>query len=208
VKLTKSGYTDFSAPATVAAGKTTPVSATLQQGTSPTGTGTITVTSDPTGAGVNLDGWQKGTTPTSIQNVKAGSHTIILSKAGYADFIGTANVVADKTTTVIASLKTVSDTTPEGTGKITVSSNPVGANVYLDGQSQGTTPLTLQSVPAGPHNVLLTMSKYKEVPRSVQVTAGSDSQIVVDMAKDTPGFGVVLAIAALGILLVVSRRKK
>ncbi len=46
----------------------------------------ISVTTDPPGARVYLDGKPRGTTPLEIENVTAGEHVIKLSKAGYDDF--------------------------------------------------------------------------------------------------------------------------
>ena len=48
-------------------------------------TGSISVTSTPSGASVYLDGSYKGATPKTLRGVSAGSHTIKLSKSGYRD---------------------------------------------------------------------------------------------------------------------------
>lgn len=74
--------------------------------TSPTNmTGTIQISSTPTGASVFLDGTSKGvTTNCSLTNVSAGNHTVKLVKDGYVDYQGTATVTAGSTTTFNATL--------------------------------------------------------------------------------------------------------
>ena len=73
--------------------------------TTPEAMGTIRVTSVPTGAKVFLDGTDKGlTTDCTLSNVNTGSHSIKLTKAGYADFQGTATVTAGQTTNFNAAL--------------------------------------------------------------------------------------------------------
>ncbi len=72
-------------------------------GTEPT-TGSIQVSSSPTGAEVFLDGTDKGTAPQTISNVTVGSHTIKLTKEGYRDYTETVNVVGGQTATVNATL--------------------------------------------------------------------------------------------------------
>jgi len=68
-------------------------------------TGSIRVTSNPTGASVFLDGTDKGTiTNCTLTKIQAGNHSVKLVKAGYADFLGTTTVTAGQTATVSATL--------------------------------------------------------------------------------------------------------
>jgi len=87
----KSGYRDSAASITVTAEMNTSVSLTLVQesgGTDSgsTGTGTITLRSDPPGAEVIVDGGRVGATPLMLQNVPAGTHTILLTLRNYNDY--------------------------------------------------------------------------------------------------------------------------
>ena len=76
--------------------------------TNPTTTGTLQVSSTPTGASVFLDGTDKGTvTNCSLTNVTSGNHTVKLVKSGYVDYQGTARVTAGQTTTFSATLTAV-----------------------------------------------------------------------------------------------------
>lgn len=101
IKLSYGGYNDFISTCTITIGQTTTVNAQLKPGSN---TGIITLFSQPSGASINLDGWQKGITPAVIDNLKAGSHQLTLSLAGYADWRQNVSVVGGENTTVQAVL--------------------------------------------------------------------------------------------------------
>jgi len=63
-------------------------------------------------------------------------------------------------------------------GRISVTSDPAGANVYLDNAYKGITPLTLESVPNGNHAIVLRLDRYEESSRWVLVNGNSPSVFV------------------------------
>jgi len=63
---------------------------------------------------------------------------------------------------------------PEGNGTLTVSSDPDGAEVYLDGKFLGNTPATLK-LPIGPHTVQLKSLGHTDWERSIEIL--KDSQL-------------------------------
>jgi serine protease Do len=63
---------------------------------------------------------------------------------------------------------------PEGFGTVAVSSDPDGADVYLDGKFVGNTPETLK-LSAGPHTVVLKSAERVDWERSIEVLR--DSQL-------------------------------
>jgi len=70
--------------------------------------GNITVNSAPTGATILLNGTNTGsTTPATIENIPAGSHTILLQKTGYQDNSQTVTVTDNATSTVSQTLTAV-----------------------------------------------------------------------------------------------------
>jgi hypothetical protein len=101
IKLSFGGYNDFISTCTITIGQTTTLNAQLKPGSN---TGIITIFSQPSGASINLDGWQKGITPAVISNLKAGSHQLTLSQAGYADWKQNVSVLGGENTTVQAVL--------------------------------------------------------------------------------------------------------
>jgi hypothetical protein len=117
VRLSLQGFQDWTGQVLVTAGTTTTVSQTLYATptTSPTytpGTGTLQISSSPTGAQVFLDNVYMGITPITLQQVNAGSHTALLKLTGYADWQVTAQVAAGQTTPITATLIPVTTTKP------------------------------------------------------------------------------------------------
>lgn len=186
VKLTKSGYNDISKAVTVSSGQTAYVSETLYAQK-----GAISISSSPSGASIYLDGTYKGTAPTVLSSIPVGSHTIKLTKSGYNDISKTVTVSAGQTAYVSKTLDTQK-------GSISVSSNPSGANVYLDGTYQGTTTKILSNIPIGSHTIKITKSGYEDKTKTVTVSekpiqiSETLTQVVEDyavydaVAEDTP----------------------
>jgi hypothetical protein len=69
-------------------------------------------------------------------------------------------------------------------GSVYVTSNPSGADVYLDNAYKGFTPLTMDGIPNGNHHVVLRLEGYEEASRPVIVT-GNAKSISVTLAPLT-----------------------
>ncbi len=73
---------------------------------------------------------------------------------------------------------------PSTTGTINVSSNPAGADVFLDGSDTGNaTPTTLYNVSPGSHAVGLVKDGYLDFESSVNVTAGQTSTVNPELQR-------------------------
>jgi hypothetical protein len=70
-------------------------------------------------------------------------------------------------------------------GQISVATNPQNANIYLDGQYKGTSPMTISNVLQGKHTLLLKKDGYNDVSTSVTVTADSQSSISKTLSQKT-----------------------
>jgi len=117
-------------------------------------TGSLTITSNPSGATIYLDGTNTDTiTPATLTGITPGTHTIKLTKQGYCDWFGTVTVTAGTTTLLTATLTLI-------TGSISINSNPSGASIFFDGGPQGTTPTILGGITPGTHTIKLTKQGY------------------------------------------------
>ncbi len=175
IKLTLAGYQDWTESAQVTGGETTNVHATLSQAT-----GSIKVTSSPSGAKIYVDtylGWSsKGQTPNTITSVSPGDYTIKLTLAGYQDWTKEVQVKGGETTYVHATLD-------QATGSISVTSTPSGASISFDGVPiNGITPYTIQNVDPGYHTLKLTLEGYQDWTEAVSVTAGKTVEICATLA--------------------------
>jgi hypothetical protein len=68
---------------------------------------------------------------------------------------------------------------------LTVTSEPSGANVAVDGQQHGRTPLTLRDLAAGQHTVVVTMAGRQTATRTVDLRAGGAHDVVVTLEPET-----------------------
>jgi hypothetical protein len=113
----------------------------------------VTIVSDPAGASVIIDGRGRGLTPLEVSDLSAGRHELVLSRDGYRDY-------------------NTSFTVSSQSGTIVVTSDPVGADVLLDGQSRGRTVeggLALSRVPFGSHSVTAQLSGYRDVTKTLEL---------------------------------------
>ncbi len=67
---------------------------------------------------------------------------------------------------------------------LTVTSDPSGGNVSVDGQSYGRTPLTLRDLPAGTHSVTVTMAGRQPFTRSVDLRPGGSHDVVATLEPE------------------------
>jgi hypothetical protein len=110
VRVALSGYQDYTTSVGVSGATTSHVTAALQPG-QPTSTGSIAVTSSPSGAEIYIDNAYKGITPLTIDGVAAGTYAIRVALAGYNDWSTSVQVGAGSTASASASLSPVPTTT-------------------------------------------------------------------------------------------------
>jgi hypothetical protein len=187
VQIDQSGYYDWKSTVEVPAGGTKTVSGTLNP-MAASSTGWIYVSSSPGGATVTLDGSVVGQTPVSgslkLNAVAAGNHAATLSLAGYQQYSQSVSVLPNTVSEVSGVLQ--SQAAPSGKGGLSVSSTPAGANVLLDNNFIGITPLTLNDIPAGSHIVTLTLDGYQDHSVTTAVNAGATSTVSAALAPVTP----------------------
>ncbi len=199
VRVEKSGYRTYSAslPSTPAAGQTVDVYATLQ----PVETsGSIYVTSSPSGSAIYLNGNYRGVTPLTIKDVSPGTYSLEADYSGYQSDEATVTVKAGQQSNIKFTLTPI-----EQYGSIKVTSVPSGAYVYMDGVYKGQTPLTLTSVSAKNHIIELDLTGYYDWKTTVAVTSGVtryvNAQLAVIPSETTGAIDVVSYPAGADIFL-------
>ena len=70
----------------------------------------------------------------------------------------------------------------EATGTVSVTTNPDGADVYVDGEFYGNSPATLKLRP-GKHTVGVKMSGYKDWSRGISTESGSESHLTAALER-------------------------
>jgi len=132
----------------------------------------INICSTPAGAKIYLWNQYTGTTPKELKLPK-GRYLIRIFKEGYQETPGELVLPGKKEYTTV--LKPA-----ESYGIISVNAQPF-ADVYLDGQKKGETPIELQKVPAGQHVILLTRTGYKDIRRKVMLEKNRNIKIGVSV---------------------------
>jgi hypothetical protein len=106
LKLTLSGYQDYTTTFIISAGGTIILNPTLTPVT-PT-TGTLDVSSGPLGAEIFIDNYdQRKVTRSVIKNIPIGSHTLKLTLAGYRDYTTSFRIRSNRTTSLTTTLSRI-----------------------------------------------------------------------------------------------------
>lgn len=214
LQLDHAGYYDWKSTVEVPAGGTRTISGTLNP-IPASNTGWIYVSSSPGGATVSLDGNTKGQTPYSgslkLETIQAGDHTVALSLSGYQPFTTTTMVLANTVSEVSAILQPAAPVSAKG--GLSVTSMPAGANVFLDNNFIGISPLTLNDVSAGSHVVTLKLEGYADYSSTTQVNAGAISTVSAGLSpaeQPTQKSGTVpiMVCGALAIIGMLAIRKQ
>ncbi|MBK7106811.1 MAG: PEGA domain-containing protein [Ignavibacteriae bacterium] len=147
---------------------------------------TLIITSQPSGAAVSLDGnITFKVTPDTIKPLQSGNHIVGLSLSGYRDTSVTVLVNSGQIKTTNVNL-----TVYEPRGSISLTSNPSGASIYLDGVNTGfRTPNKLTKLEAGQYDITLKLLGYYDSTFSVNVNADLNSTIPIVNLRPLPAIG-------------------
>jgi hypothetical protein len=167
VVLNLSGFYDCSKTVSVKAGSGVSVSCNLEPSL-----GSIIVRSNPPGAEILIDGKSLGKADPglNVSNLEPGSYKVLFKLAGYSDIEALANVTAGETTEVVGNLT-------RSQGSISVISIPPGADVLINGETKGSTPMTILELAPGPYRVGCRLPGYNDFERNVTVNAGATTPL-------------------------------
>ena len=188
IKFALAGHRDWSKQVNVLVGETLNYDVKFVAG-SGTGNaiavGAVVVRSTPGNAIVFIDGVEQGPTPQQVTKIGVGTHLIRVEKPLYHAYIEEVNVVSDGVNQVQANLL------PKF-GKLSISSDPSGAAVYLNDQLKGKTPLEITQVASGDYTIKLTKELYHAHEEKFTVTDGSESQRPITLS---PAFGALAVVS-------------
>jgi len=139
--------------------------------------GNLNIDSSPRQAQVFVDGDFVGYTPTDY-GTHPGRHDIRITKDGYEAFQTSVNLRPGDTQSINANLRPVRQT-----GSVSFDSNPRGANVYLDGNFVGSTPIGRMNVDSGSHTVRFSLGGYQDAHVSFNLGNGESRQINVSLTQ-------------------------
>ena len=135
----------------------------------------VSLTTVPPGAEVRVDGEVVGVTPIEMQ-LTAGEREIEARLAGYNAWHDKVVVNANEPQQLQDVKLSLAD------GLVDLASNPSGANVSIDNEYRGRTPLRVRLTPERKHLLTLTKPGYETATRELSVAADSGRRLQVDLA--------------------------
>lgn len=121
-----------------------------------------TITSNPSGASVLINGSDVGVTPCSLDNIPEGNAQIKVTLDGYDDFVETVALVAGQEHTINAAL----EAKPSSLKIVTI---PEKARIYINNQYRGEAPLELTPFEAGNYRIRAELKGYELMARTIDL---------------------------------------
>lgn len=156
--------------------------------------GSVSVRSEPSGAGIFVDGVMRGTTPADIKGIEPGRRTIQLRLDLYVP-VSQEVIVED------GAMASVRLPLRRQTGSLSLRSHPEGASIRVDGKPFGTSPALLNEIPTGRHEVSLELPDYKPWIRSVEIEYERAASLAPEMTKEDGALSVIIEPAGARIFL-------
>ncbi len=97
-----------------------------------------------------------------------GAHTVNISKNGYDTYQDTINISSPETRLTVTLNQKVLE------GKVTITTEPSGASIYVDNAYIGVSPIT-EPIQYGSHTITIKMDGYKEMPYPLEITKDNNS---------------------------------
>lgn len=151
-------FNDFEQTVTVSDGQQANVNAVLNKNF-----GTIDISSNPSGADIFIVGQagKFGNTPLK-RNLQPGIYRLQIQKDLYETYEQTVNLT-------IGDVQRINQDLVRKTGRLVIFTDPPDAEVFLDGKRLGKSPQIVKAQPTGTYEVILKMSGYGEVRKTVEV---------------------------------------
>jgi len=151
--------------------------------------GSLYLKTEPAGAEVFFDGERLAKrSPVTVEDVPEGEHRFRLVH-GELEVKFTLAVHADKFREVLIDLR-------NPTGKLKLVTDPLEAEVRLDGESVGQTPVILPAVPFGVHRVKIAKPGYRALEIEIAIRSPDQARVAVHL--DELGSGPTAAPAGEG----------
>jgi eukaryotic-like serine/threonine-protein kinase len=134
--------------------------------------GQIALDSTPQGAQVQIDGRSDSSwvTPFNASNLRPGAHSVTVSRQGFSSDTRSVNVASGSKSTLVVHLVQLM-------AMLSVTSDPAGASIYVDGKDMGKVTPAQVTVDKGTHVVLVRKMGYIDETSSAQFALGQTVSI-------------------------------
>jgi hypothetical protein len=124
-------------------------------------------------AEVFVDGSSLGRAPIDRNDLDPGKHYVVVHKDGFTDFKREIVLIENQVMTLVADLS--------ATGSLRILSSPEGAEVKIDGELIGKTPVQRDAVPSGDHIVEFKMKGFFDHKETMKIEGGREKVFSVDL---------------------------
>lgn len=179
ITVEREGYVTFDQWVQVDGGQVLTLPVQLQRAAPVTGS--LLVAADVSGAAIYIDGEPRGSTPTVIEGITVGEHTIEIrpNDESLEAHRQTIRIIAGERATINATMRPAQGRT----GTLRVLVNVQGAEVFLDGESIGTAPASAPAVPPGDHIVEARAEGHQPTQQTVSIESGQQRVISIEMSE-------------------------
>jgi hypothetical protein len=154
-------------------------------------TGNLTIDTRPAGSQVLIDGQGRGVTPLTVA-LEPGAHTITL-RSGSDERVVPLTIAPGAEVSQYYEMKVAEPVVVAGS--LSITTDPPGARVSVDGNARGNSPLTVAGLAAEPHKITVT-NDAGTVERTVAVAAGSTTSVMFALPKASGPMAGWLSISA------------
>ena len=153
-------------------------------------TGILLIITDPPNCEVSVKGVSLGTTPLLASTLESGTHRLTIASPGYQT--KEIEVTLDGRTPLKQEVVLMSDS-----GTLSLTSDPVGAEVLVNGISRGHTPCRVDRIPGGTVKLEVKANGFQPHTRDISLAAGEVQTVDVPL-KPLPGTLRVVSIPEAG----------
>lgn len=139
---------------------------------------TIDIASTPSGATIWIDGESIGTTPLQSYEIYQGDIALEIRKTGYVSVDSTLTLAEGQHKLLSMALQI--DTMGIALSTVAITSTPSGAQVWIDDQNMGTTPLETQ-IPSGNIAIRLQKDGFESWTQNITLTSGESRPLVATL---------------------------
>jgi len=146
--------------------------------------GSLRIQAEPVGATVRMNGRLLGATPLSVDTLAEGSYHMVFESEGFLPLERDVSVRSGQQSEVKGVLKV-------RPGTLLVTSDPPGADVFVDEKRMGVAPLSVENLAPGTHPVRLERASFATVRDAVTVRPGENATWGAPLRKLTGTLTVV-----------------
>ncbi len=158
----------------------------------------LTIESRPEGADIYLNGQNIGTTPYTYNNINSGIYDIKIKKPGFLDY-------SQNFTIYPAEKRRLNAILINANGFITVTGNPIGATILIDGKPFGILPIYDKVISIGDHRLIVRQKNYASHYRRIQIQPAYTSKYEIYLNPQRINWSALRYGAGLNFFYAVNR---